>query len=72
MTLVVSDADPATPNPTVTAIINPTAAGTTADLSNLSDGPLSVTAMVTDARQRHDGERHGRVGYERRHHRKPG
>ncbi|GAB1458655.1 hypothetical protein MASR2M50_04290 [Thauera sp.] len=50
VTLVVSDADPATPNVTVTAVINPDGSySTTADLSGLSDGPLSVTASVTDA-----------------------
>jgi hypothetical protein len=50
VTLVVSDADPATPDVTVTAIINPDGSySTTADLSGLSDGPLSVTATVTDA-----------------------
>ncbi len=50
VTLVVSDADPATPNVSVTAVINPDGSySTTADLSNLSDGPLSVTASVTDA-----------------------
>src|SRR5690606_36609686 len=35
---------------TVTALINPDGSySTTADLSSLSDGPLSVTASVTDA-----------------------
>ncbi len=35
---------------TVTAVINPDGSySTTADLSNLTDGPLSVTASVTDA-----------------------
>ncbi len=50
VTLVVSDGDPATPDVTVTAVINPDGGySTTADLSGLSDGPLSVTATVTDA-----------------------
>jgi Ca2+-binding RTX toxin-like protein len=50
VTLVVSDADPATPDVTVTAVINPDGSySTTANLSGLTDGPLSVTASVTDA-----------------------
>ncbi len=50
VTLVVSDADPATPDVTVTAVMNPDGSySTTADLSGLTDGPLSVTASVTDA-----------------------
>ena len=47
VTLVVSDGDPATPDVTVTAVINPDGGYTTADLSGLSDGPLIVTATVT-------------------------
>ncbi|HRO38100.1 retention module-containing protein, partial [Thauera sp.] len=50
VTLVVSDTDPATPDVTVTAVINPDGSySTTADLSGLSDGPLTVTASVADA-----------------------
>jgi hypothetical protein len=49
VTLVVSDGDSATPNVTVTATVNPDGSySTTADLSGLTDGPLSVTATVTD------------------------
>ncbi|GAB1458664.1 hypothetical protein MASR2M50_04380 [Thauera sp.] len=63
VTLVVSDADPATPDVTVTALINPDGSySTTADLSGLTDGPLSVTAHGHRCgRQRRDGERHGRA-----------
>ncbi|GAB1458663.1 hypothetical protein MASR2M50_04370 [Thauera sp.] len=74
VTLVVSDADPATPDVTVTATVNPDGSySATADLSGLSDGPLSVTASVTDAAgNARDGERHREPRHERRHHGEPG
>ncbi|WP_282340859.1 retention module-containing protein [Pseudomonas sp. PS02288] len=50
VTLVISDSDPSTPDITVTAVTNPDGSySTTADLSSLSDGPLTVNASVTDA-----------------------
>ncbi|MFD1262626.1 Ig-like domain-containing protein, partial [Thauera mechernichensis] len=49
VTLVISDNDPATPDVTVTTTVNADGSyGTTANLSALTDGPLTVTATVTD------------------------
>ncbi|GAB1458668.1 hypothetical protein MASR2M50_04420 [Thauera sp.] len=74
VTLVVSDADPATLDLTVTAVINPDGSySTTADLSSLSDGPLSVTASVTDAAgNAATANDTACAGYERRHYGEPG
>ena len=49
VTLVISDSDPSTPDVTISAIVNANGTyATTADLSTLTDGPLTVTAAVTD------------------------
>ncbi|GAB1458660.1 hypothetical protein MASR2M50_04340 [Thauera sp.] len=75
VTLVVSDADPATPDVTVTAVINPDGSySTTADLVRLDGRPAERDRVghADAAGNAATANDTARAGYERRHHGEPG